>query len=476
MILDINKVKNIHFVGIGGVAMTALAIIAKERGIQVTGADIGDQFPTDQSLRNADINVLEGFSSRHIETNRPDCVVYTGAHKGKENVEVVAAIKKGIPVFSHGQALGFFMQGKRQISVAGSHGKTTTAAMIATILSVAGKDPSYAVGCGEIFGLGLPGHFGKGEFFVAEADEYITDPSHDLTPRFLWQKPEVLVVTNIDFDHPDAYASLSDVQEAFLKLQAQEVGKKITIINTDDLPSSILNQPQNTVVTYGHVPKGNIEVSQIHFEPGKTFFTLTRRPKKTYQCTLRVPGAHNVFNAAAASAACFTLGIDWETIQRGLFQFGGTKRRFECIGESHGVTFYDDYAHHPAEIAATIAGARAWYPDNRIIVVFQPHTYSRTKALFGDFAKSFTGSDIAVICDVYASAREHDQLGLSADALANEVKKYHHNVVYAPQKDAVKKFLLDNRRKNDVVIFMGAGDIFYWGREIAREFQLSNFK
>jgi UDP-N-acetylmuramate--alanine ligase len=156
--MDLQKIKKIHFVGIKGVAMTALAIIAKEQGINVTGSDVKDQFPTDESLRKADIKVLEGFSSRHIAMNCPDCVVYTGAHNGKENVEVIAAVKKGIPVFPHGQALGIFMEGKRQIAVAGSHGKTTTTAMIATILKVAGLDPSYAVGCGEIFGLGLPGH------------------------------------------------------------------------------------------------------------------------------------------------------------------------------------------------------------------------------------------------------------------------------------------------------------------------------
>lgn len=460
------NIKKIHFVGIKGVAMTALAIYAKERGIMVTGSDVEEEFPTDEVLRKAQISVVEKFAPQHIASLRPDLVIYTGAHDGVKNPEVIAAKRAGIPTFPHGKALGMIMEGKRQVSVAGSHGKTTTTAMIATILMVAGKDPSYAIGCGEIFGLGLPGHFGRGEFFVAEADEYATDPTSDPTPRFLWQHPEMLVVTNIDFDHPDIYASFSDVQDAFTQLQAQQVGKKITVINVDDLPSSILGQSPNTIVTFGRMPKGNFEVSRIHFAPGKTFFTLTKRRKKKQSFELSVPGAHNVYNAAAAAAACISLGIDWETVGRGLAQFSGTKRRFEFLGVKRGILFYDDYAHHPAEITATIAGTRAWYPQRRIITIFQSHTYSRTKALLDDFARSFWGSDIAVICDMYASAREDDRLGLSPDTLAIETKKHHAHVVYAPKKDAVKTFLLENGKAGDVVIFMGAGDIFSWGRQI----------
>lgn len=463
------NIKKIHFVGIKGVAMTALAIYAKEQGIMVTGSDIEEEFPTDEVLRKAQISVVEKFTPQHIASMHPDLVVYTGAHNGGKNPEVIVAKRAGIPTFPHGKVLGMIMEGKRQVSVAGSHGKTTTTAMIATILMACGLDPSYAIGCGEIFGLGLPGHFGRGEFFVAEADEYATDPTSDPTPRFLWQHPEVLVVTNIDFDHPDIYASLSDVQDAFTRLQAQQVGKKITVINASDLPSSILGQSPNTIVTFGRMPKGNFEVSQIHYAPGKTYFTLTKRHKIKQSFELSVPGAHNVLNAAAAAAACISLGVDWETVGRGLAQFSGTKRRFEFLGVKRGILFYDDYAHHPAEITATIAGTRAWYPQRRIITIFQPHTYSRTKALLGDFVRSFGGSDIAVICDIYASAREHDRLGLLPDTLATETKKNHVHVVYAPKKDAVKTFLLENGRAGDVVIFMGAGDIFSWGRQIVNE-------
>ncbi len=469
MEIDLRTVKKIHFVGIKGVAMTALAILAKERGFAVSGSDVADLFPTDETILKAGIVVRTGFSPENIEKEQPDLVIYTGAHNGKENAEVQFALQKGIQVLPHGKALGLFMAGKRQISVAGSHGKTTTAAMITTILAAAGKDPSYAIGCGEIFGLGPPGHAGNGEFFVAEADEYATDPTSDLMPRFLWQHPEIMVVTNIDFDHPDVYGTLADVQNAFLKFQSNLVGKKITVVNADDLPSSILAQSTNPIISFGRVPKGNVEISSIHFETGETRFTLIKKRLKRIDCVLHVPGSHNVTNAAAAATCCFALGIDFETIRDGLARFAGTKRRFEYMGKKLGMEFIDDYAHHPAEINATIAAARVWFPKRRLITIFQPHTYSRTKALLADFAKAFLGTDIAVITDIYASAREHDHLNLTPDALFAETKKYHDHAVWAQSKDAVKRFLLDNGKEGDVVIFMGAGDIFSWGKEIVKE-------
>ncbi|MBI3342632.1 UDP-N-acetylmuramate:L-alanyl-gamma-D-glutamyl-meso-diaminopimelate ligase, partial [Candidatus Gottesmanbacteria bacterium] len=211
--------KRIYFVGIKGVAMAALAIWAKESGKLVAGSDVGEEFPTDEELKKAEIPVHEGFDEAHLAAFKPDLVIYTGAHGGRDNLQVQEAIKRGVASVPHGKALGMVMEGKRQISVAGSHGKTTTSAMIATILTEAKLDPSYAIGCGSIKGLGAAGHAGKGEWFVAEADEYVTDPGHDRTPRFLWQKPEVLVVTNIDYDHPDVYQDLSAVQQAFVALQ-----------------------------------------------------------------------------------------------------------------------------------------------------------------------------------------------------------------------------------------------------------------
>lgn len=423
-----DKVKRIYFVGIKGVAMGALAIWAKEARKIVAGSDVTEEFPTDEELKKEEIDVHEGFDANHLALFKPDLVIYTGAHGGRENPQVVYAMEQAIPSLPHGQALGVAMEGKRQISVAGSHGKTTTSAMIATILTEAGLDPSYAIGCGSIRGLGAAGHAGKGDWFVAEADEYVTDPGHDQTPRFLWQKPEVLVVTNIDYDHPDVYPDLSSVQQAFVALQKQS---KFTFVSADDEASSVLRRADN-VVTFGLSEKLN-------------------------ELKLQIPGRHNMLNAAAAAAACGRIGIAWEVIKRGLERFGGTKRRFEKLAEVRGALIYDDYAHHPKEIEATIAAFRDRYPKKRLIVVFQPHTYSRTKALLTDFTRALGRADIALVTDIYASAREIQ----TEEGLAQRL-----GGVYAPTRNDVSEWLAKELKEDDVIVFMGAGDIYKWARKM----------
>ena len=203
------RLNHIHLVGVKGVAMAALAAYLSDRGIKVTGSDTEDIFPTDQELHEKGVTIYVGFDASRFIGEIPDLVIYTGAHSGKDNVEVVAALSKNIPCLPHGQALGEFMEGNRQVVVSGSHGKTTTSAMVACIFESAKLYPSYAIGCGAITGLGAAGHAGKGNWFIAEGDEYVTDPHHDDTPRFLWMHPEIVVVTNVDFDHPDVYKDLS---------------------------------------------------------------------------------------------------------------------------------------------------------------------------------------------------------------------------------------------------------------------------
>ncbi len=424
--IKLDQAKRIYFVGIKGVAMAALAIWAKEAGKIVAGSDVTEEFPTDEELKKAGIDVHEGFEDVHLAVFQPDLIIYTGAHGGWDNLQVQEAIKRGIPVVPHGKALGTVMEGKRQIAVAGSHGKTTTSAMIATILTEADLDPSYAIGCGSIRGLGAAGHAGKGDWFVAEADEYVTDPGHDATPRFLWLKPDVLVVTNIDYDHPDVYPDLFSVQQAFAKLQKQS---KFTIVSADDPASSILANGEN-VVTFGLSEKLN-------------------------ELKLQIPGRHNMLNAAAAIAVCERIGIAWKIVKRGLAHFGGTKRRFEKLGEVRGAFIYDDYAHHPKEIEATIAAFRDRYPKKRLIVVFQPHTYSRTKALLTDFTRALGRADIALVTDIYASARETQREEGLAQRLGG---------VYAPTRNDVSEWLEKELNENDVIVFMGAGDIYQWAR------------
>lgn len=422
----IQQSKRIYFVGIKGVGLAALAIWAKESGKIAAGSDVGEEFPTDEALNKAGIRVNRGFDVDHLTAFDPDLLIYTGAHGGRENVLVQKAIQQGIPAIAHGKALGLAMEGKRQISVAGSHGKTTTAAMIATILTEAGLDPSYAIGCGSIRGLGYAGHAGSGDWFVAEADEYVTDPGHDPTPRFLWQKPDVLVVTNIDYDHPDVYPNLLAVQQAFVRLQQQSM---FTFMYADDEASSVLKTSK-----------------------GVAAFGLT---EQMHELKLQIPGMHNLLNASAASAACMRIGIPWEVVKRGLERFAGTKRRFEKLGEVRGALVYDDYAHHPKEIESTIAAFREAFPKKRLIVVFQPHTYSRTKALLSDFIHALARADIALVTDIYASARETQK----EEGLARKL-----GGIYTPAKQDVSLWLTKELCEQDVVVFMGAGDIYQWAR------------
>lgn len=466
---DFSNVRTIHMVGIKGIAMAAFALWAIESGRTVTGSDVDEHFPSDDILKQKGISIYSGFAASHIHNNdMPDLVVYTGAHKGLDNVEVATAIELGIPVLPHGKALGIAMNGMSQISVAGSHGKTTTSAMIATVLMHAGMDPSYAIGSGVIKGLGNPGHHGSGDIFVAEADEYITDPQHDKTPRFLWQHPETLVVTNIDFDHPDAYEDLSAVQSAFLALQRNLVGKKVLILNSDNPASEVLKTAggANKIISYGTGEGATYTIKNTVSGDGTTTFSLYTGSVELGSVCLHIPGNHNVENAAAAAVACLQYGVSWEKIAEGLSLFGGAKRRFDLLSSHNGILYYDDYAHHPKELASTLQAARSWFPKNRIIAVFQPHTYSRTKALFVEFSRAFYAADIVLLADIYASAREGFSTDISGKLVYEKLRGEHGSVYFTPGKSEIIEKLRSIKKEGDVIIFMGAGDIYSWEQDI----------
>lgn len=456
-----------HLVGIKGVAMAALATYLHDRGVMVTGSDIADDFPTKDELVKSGISIFSGFDGSRMQGNtKPDVVYYTGAHNGRDNVEVKAAVVEGIPAFPHGQGLGDIMKDSRQIVVSGSHGKTTTSAMIAVLLSQAKFDPSYAIGCGSIPGLGAAGAYGKSDWFVAEGDEYVTDPGHDQTPRFMWLSPEILVVTNIDYDHPDAYPSLDAVKAAFTALQKKSAS---VVFNADD-PNCAVLAKRDTDMTYGFSPAADYRITNVGTGNERMFFTLEERGVSLGEFSIKVPGRHNVANAVAAMIAAHTAGIGWDVLREGIRSFRGTKRRFEKLGEHKGTVFYDDYAHHPAEIAATLKAARSWYPDKRIIAVFQPHTYSRTKSLLSEFGSAFSNADVVITTQIYASAREHDTLGIDGMTLVRELATHHTDVRYAQDKHDVSVVLDGLSGDNDVVIFMGAGDIYNWEDDILRAY------
>ncbi len=462
------KQKKVHFVGIKGVGMTALAIIAKQAGFVVSGSDIAQEFITDETLKKADIEPFVSFSKDHI-TSDIDLVIATGAHGGYDNVEVKTAKEKHVPVFMQGQAVGEFMKGELfgrsyiGISVTGTHGKTTTTAMIATMLANAGKDPSYIIGTSNVPSLGHPGHFGKGEHFVAEADEYATEPVYDKTPKFLWQHPKIAVFTNIEHDHPDLYPTIDDVREAFLQF-ANSLSKDATLIACGDDPQiqKLIKNYSGKVITYGKGKENDYVLSNVQSNNGKTLFSVFHKESHVGDFLLNISGEHNALNALSAIVVGSFIGLSKEEITKGLLAFSGSKRRFEYVGKlGTGALLYDDYAHHPTEIKKTLEAFRDAFPDKKIVCIFQPHTYSRTKSLFNEFSQSFKAADVVVLVDIYPSLREVPDPMVSSEKLAGAVRAVWQDVVYKKTLSDVTEYLTQQNFKEDtVVITMGAGDIY----------------
>lgn len=469
------KIKNIHFVGIKGVGMAPLAIIAKEAGFNVSGCDLGEEFITDAPLRKAGIEPLVGFSEEHLRTI--ELLITTGAHGGFENIEVIKARELGIPVWTQGEAVGMFIDGEllknkfEGICVAGSHGKTTTSAIIATVLKENKLDPSFLIGTGDIPSLGSSGHFGKGKYFVAEADEYATEPKHDKTPKFLWQKPQIGVITNIEFDHPDLYSSMEQLREAFLNFAKNINTSGVLVACADDSETTkVLKQYSGRVITYGFSKNADYSIQRVSVAPEKTFFWVDAKGTSLGEFALNIPGEYNALNALATIVVCLELGLSIENIKKGLLAFKGTKRRSEFIGKiASGASVYDDYAHHPTEIRNTLSAFRKIYPNKKIVCIFQPHTYSRTKSLFEQFISSFVSADELILTDIFPSLREIADNTVSSKLLADNVSKIQKDVLYLPKlKDVVE--YLDQKSFNDsyIIITMGAGDVYKIGKELIK--------
>jgi len=461
------KIKNIHFTGIKGVGMTPLAIIAKEAGFNVTGSDVDKEFITDESLQKAGITPYVGFSEENVKNS--DLVIITGAHGGFSNVEAKAAKNRGVPVWTQGEAVGKFMEGKLLaknfygVSVAGTHGKTTTTGMIATILREVGLDPTFVVGTSSLPSLPNAGHFGKGLYFIAEADEYATEPIEDKTPKFLWQHPKIAVFTNIDFDHPDIYASVDEIREVFLKFAGNIPKDGILIACGDDHQIKILiNNYKGNVITYGFSEINDYRIKKINFSNSQSFFWVESGGADLGEFTLNVLGEHNVFNALAAIIVSLELGISIDKIKKEIAKFKGSKRRAEYIGVlDSGALLFDDYAHHPAEIKKTLKAFREGFPKSRIVCFFQPHTYSRTKKLFDQFLYAFSDADEVIISSIFSSEREIIDSSISSQSLVQSMAKLHPNVRFLPGLEDVVEYIGQKKYGgNSVIITMGAGDIY----------------
>jgi UDP-N-acetylmuramate--alanine ligase len=453
-------VEHIHFIGIGGVGMSALAILAKQKGYKVTGSDENVYF-TDSMLKKNGIEWYKEFSEKNLKI-KPDYVVISAAYDEK-NPEVAEAKSKHIPIKFYSQMLGEIMSSYRGIAIAGCHGKTTTTAMAAFLLEKARLSPSFLIGCREAPDLHSNARIGEGEFFVTEADEY-KRAANDLQSKFFDIKMEFAVITSIEMDHPDVFETEEDVYRAFYKFACRipRNGLIVGCIDSPKVKKLALSLADRKMETYGFSISADWRIVDYQLEAGKQIFTIKKAKQIYGPFELKIPGKHNVLNATAAIIVCLAAGVKAITLQKYLPEFSGVERRFQIVGERDGITVVDDYAHHPTAIKATLEGAKDFYPGRKIWAIFQPHTYSRTKELLEEFAKSFSSADEVVITDIYASAREKSGR-IHAKHLVEEAKKNHEKVRYISDLKEIEAFLRENTESGDVLIVMGAGDIYKMG-------------
>ena len=447
--IDFNDPCRIHFIGIGGISMSGLAEILLSEGFQVSGSDIKETGLT-KHLESLGARVMIGQRASNIE--EPDVVVYTAAIH-PDNEELCEAKHRGIPLLTRAELLGELMKNYGEaIDIAGTHGKTTTTSMVTEILMHAGKDPTVTVG-GILDSIGGNIRVGASDFFVAEACEY--------TNSFLSFYPTIEVILNVEADHLDFFKDLDDIRHSF-KLFIERLpqdGRGFLVINGDikDL-DYFISDIGCDYVTYGSSRDNDYSAEDISYdELGHPSYTLIKEGEELGRVELSVNGIHNVYNSLAAIAVAERLGIPIYDTKRALKGFKGTERRFEYKGEVEGFTIIDDYAHHPQEIEATIEAARL-YPHKKLWVAFQPHTYTRTKALLSDFAKALSMADEVILTDIYA-AREQNVVGISSLDLAEKIREAGGHVEYIKEFEDIEKFILNNLETGDLLITMGAGNI-----------------
>ncbi|MEV1241121.1 UDP-N-acetylmuramate--L-alanine ligase [Nonomuraea sp. NPDC050022] len=445
----------VHFIGIGGAGMSGIARILLKRGVRVSGSDARS---TDQvnELRELGAIVHIGHAASHIRD--VDTVVVSTAIRDS-NPELGEALKQGLRVIPRAAALASVMAGRNGVAVAGTHGKTTTASMMTVALQKCGADPSYCVG-GQLVTTGLGADEGSGEVFVAEADE--SDGS------FLMLAPDIAVVTNVEADHLDNYGDPRAVHDSFARF-ADRVGS-LLITCADDPGAAELAEVARArgikVITYGET--GDYRVRDVRPDGFGTTYTI----EGMGEVRLAVPGAHNALNATAVVAVAVALGLPFEEIRDGLATFTGAKRRFEAKGEAGGVAVFDSYAHHPTELAADLRAARdvvaSYSGDGRVIAIFQPHLYSRTRFFAEEFGTALGLADEAIVLDVYG-AREDPEPGVSGAMVAGRVRLPAEQVVYAPDRASVPALVAARARGGDIVLTMGAGDVTELGPQILEQ-------
>lgn len=457
--------KSYYLVGIKGVAMTALAQVLIDAGHMVFGSDVADSFVTTPILERLGI-VADDFSAEL--PNGLDQVVYTAAHQASKHPQVQVALAKGIPTISHAQALANWFNQKQGVAVCGVGGKSTISAMISWIFEKAQAHPSYAVGVGEIIGLSRSGRWdASGNVFVAEADEYATDPvavqhGAELLPRFAFLKPKITIASTITFDHPDVYRSEAHTRQVFSDWFHQLPSDGLLISSDENRQWLEQTKLKTRVLWYGQSMTSDLILTKTpEFSNQKSRAEFSFRSTK-YFLELGVPGTYNMLNALAAIGATFQLGIPIQDSINYLAAFQSTKRRFEHIGTVDGVDCYDDYAHHPRELKVVLEAAKLWFDNRRVVIAFQPHTYSRTKALFDDFVTVLTSVRELVLLDIFGSARESSDPSVSSNQLVAAIReKQPTNMVKNVHSvSELAHYVKTELHSGDVFLTLGAGDIY----------------
>ncbi len=450
-------VKNIHFIGIGGIGMSGIAEVLCNLGFNITGSDLNKSKNTARLETLFKIKVFEGHAAENI--GDAQVVVYSSAIK-EDNPEIVEAKSRKIPIIPRAEMLAELMTLKPySVAVSGSHGKTSTTSMVATVLGYAGVDPTTVVG-GVVETLGSNAKLGKSDWFVTEADE--SDRS------FLMLYPTIAVVTNIDREHMESYKGMDDVMQCFTDFSNKVPFYGANILCLDD-PNvqSIIPNLKRRIITYGFSRQADVSADDIRFnEDFGSTFTVYLRDDELGQVVLPVPGKHNVYNSLAAIAVALELEIPFEKISEAFAQFKNANRRFQYKGEVNDIKVFDDYGHHPTEILATLEAAKNASDGRRIVIVFQPHRYTRTQDLMEDFATSFNNADVVYLLDIYPASEKPIE-GITAEVLGEKIEEFgHRNVNYIGGVETAAENVVNNLEPNDLVITLGAGSITKLSDEI----------
>ncbi|MHA0857059.1 UDP-N-acetylmuramate--L-alanine ligase [Paenibacillus sp. CMAA1364] len=452
-----NTSEHIHFIGIGGYGMSAIARVMLEMGFTVTGSDMVSQELT-VKLAAKGAKIYIGHTAEQV--HGADVVVYSSA-LSKDNVEVVEAENLNIPVLHRSQMLARLLNERKGVAVAGAHGKTTTSSMIALVMERCGIDPTYIIG-GEIMNVGTNAKAGQGEHVVAEADE--SDGS------FLQYHPWLGVVTNIEADHLENYNSdFEELKTAYIQFLNQIREDGTAIICADDMNiQSILPHLKGSITTYGVKTESDYMASEIVLGDRQVSYMISHKGEQLGVVKLSVPGLYNVYNSMATIITCLKSGIPFQSIVQEIVAFSGAKRRFQVLGEENDILIIDDYAHHPTEIEATISAAKA--TGKRIVAVFQPQRYSRTFFLLDAFSRAFSEADEVIITDIYSPAGEKEIEGINSSRLVDLiVQNSNASARYIQTKEMVLEDLRNRMAPGDVILTMGAGDIWKVGVELAKD-------